>query len=107
MDFVYSAELPAFTNSTGGLAGDIPVRRNLHGFKEEIGASQARRDWQKFVGNLDNFHGSMSPKYGLMQVAVPECLPDRLSIIAYASEVGFLYDDSTELMSQVEVGEVP
>ncbi|KAF7528378.1 hypothetical protein G7054_g10180 [Neopestalotiopsis clavispora] len=35
-----------------------------------------------------------------MQVAVPECLPERLEVLAYASEIGFLYDDITEEYSE-------
>lgn len=103
MEFRFSEVLPREEHSTGGLAGEISVRRSRHGRREDTGAVKAQTDWNNFVSPLTNFHGGMSPKYGLMQVAVPECIPERLETIAYASEIGFLYDDCTELMNQEQV----
>lgn len=103
MDFRYSEELFADEHPTDGLAGDIIVRRNRFGAFEEKGALQAQQDWNRYVSPVMNFHGGVSRKYSLMQVAVPECRPERLEVIAYASEVGFLYDDCTELLNQDEV----
>lgn len=103
MEFKFSDVLPRTENSTGGLAGEIAVRRSRYGRREDVGAVKAQKDWNNFIGPLRNFQGGMSHKYGLIQVAVPECIPERLETIAYASEIGFLYDDCTELMDQEQV----
>lgn len=103
MEFRYSEELASKDHPTDGLAGTIPIRRHTTPLKEDIGAMRAQKDWERLVGSMKSFRGGLSSKYGLMQVAVPECRPERLEIIAYASELGFLYDDFTEFLDHEAV----
>lgn len=104
MLYKHSYELSADEYSTGGLAGTIPVRCHRSGFLETRGAHRARSDWAEHVGSVEGRHGGLTHRFGLMQVAVPECLPERLEVLAYASEIGFLYDDITEDYSEENVG---
>lgn len=121
MEFQYSHVLDPATYETGGLSGDIPLRRHKTPFKEDIGAIRAQEDWSRLITPMKNYKGGLSYQYGLMQVAVPECIPERLEIISYANELAFLYDgmlrsaglrrtfdaepgtDCTELFNQEEV----
>ena len=34
----------------------------------------------------------MCPQFNMTAVTIPECLPDRLEVIAYANEFAFLQD---------------
>ena len=92
MDFVHSEVVDPSLYNTASLCGDIPLRRHRNYFKEEIGAIRAQQDWTRLISPLRNFRGGLSAKYGLMQVAVPECKPERLEIISYANEFGFMFD---------------
>lgn len=103
MEFKYSDELDKDQHPTGNLAASIPIRCNRYGEREKVGAARARRDWSRLVAKPVKFHGGHSAKYGLIQVAIPECRLERMEILAYASEIGFLYDDHTEFLSHDEV----
>ncbi|MCJ1250577.1 hypothetical protein MMC30_007805 [Trapelia coarctata] len=96
MEFQYSDIVDPSTYETDVLFGDIPLRRHKDPMKENIGIMRAHADWNKFVGPLGNYKGGLGSKYSFVQVNVPECLPDRLEIISYACEFGFLCDDVIE-----------
>ena len=92
MEFVYSMVVDPSTYSTEGLCEGIPLRKHMDPCKENIGAVRAQQDWAKFVRPLSQYRGGLGPEYSFIRVTVPECLPDRLEIIAYANEFAFLYD---------------
>lgn len=92
MEFQYSDILEPSMYQTGGLSGDIPLRRHKTPFKEDIGAIRAQEDWSRLITPMKGYKGGLSRKYGLMQVGVPECRPERLEVISYANELAFLYD---------------
>lgn len=60
--------------------------------KDIDGCLKAQRDWDKYVGPIVDFHGSLGDSYSFISATVPECLPQRLEVIAYANEFAFLYD---------------
>lgn len=80
------------------MSGTIPIGRSLAAAEEDVGAKSARRDWTATVGAIPGFSGGWAPAFALVQLSVPECIPERLSIITYACELGFLYDDFVEPM---------
>ena len=73
MHFQSSDLFDPSTYETEGLCDNIPLR-------------------SKLVGPLGFYKGGLGPEYNFIQVTVPECLPERLEIIAYANEFAFLYD---------------
>ncbi|KAL1597851.1 hypothetical protein SLS60_008338 [Paraconiothyrium brasiliense] len=62
-----------------------------------------RNDWQKHIGSLPSTtYGGQGPQYNFTAVTIPECLPERLEIVAYIMEFAFLHDD---LVDQAEASE--
>ena len=45
-----------------------------------------------YVGPLGLYKGGLGPKWNFMAVTLPECLPERLGLLSYASEFSFLHD---------------
>jgi hypothetical protein len=92
MEFIYSDIIDPSTYEAEGLSHGIPLRKHRDATKENIGATRAQRDWAKLVGPMGNYKGSLGADYTFIRVTVPECLPERLEILAYANEYAFLYD---------------
>lgn len=92
MEFLNSRLVAKGTYLTDGLSLNIPLRTHREPYKERSGALHAQKDWEQQVSRLGLYHGSLGPEYGFLQVTVPECLPDRLEIVAYANEFAFMYD---------------
>ncbi|KAM3432410.1 hypothetical protein NHJ13734_006875 [Beauveria thailandica] len=94
MDYKFSTLIDASVHDKEGLCPGIDLRIHEAADLEEVGAFRAQEDWRRLVGPLENpYGGLLGPKFNFIAVAVPECLPDRLEIIAYALEVGFIHDD--------------
>ena len=96
MDFLYSTVVDPLTYETDGLAEGIPLRVHAYPELEEKGVLQAQEDWREVVGPVNSYRGCLGPKYSFGAVCVPECLPDRLEIISYATEFAFLHDGSPQ-----------
>ena len=94
MEFRYSTVVDPFTYKTDGLCEGIPLRRHKDWVKEDIGTIRCQEDWSKLVTPVKNYKGGLAAQFSFMQLAVPECLPERLEIISYANEFAFLYDGS-------------
>ncbi|KAK8121317.1 terpenoid synthase [Apiospora kogelbergensis] len=86
MEFKYSREVENDLYETDGLNHGIPLR----------GCLRAQNDWDANVGNIAGYQGGIGDPYSFMAVTLPECLPERLEILAYANEFAFLYDDKLE-----------
>lgn len=99
MKFQFSELIDPSTYETQGLCDGIPLRKHKDASKENSGALRAQKDWAKRIGPLNSHQGGLGPEYNLLQVIVPECLPDRVEILAYANEFGFLYDGSFFFLS--------
>ncbi|OAA35624.1 geranylgeranyl pyrophosphate synthase [Beauveria brongniartii RCEF 3172] len=94
MDYKFSTLIDASVHDKEGLCPGIDLRIHEAADLEEVGAFRAQEDWRRLVGPLENpYGGLLGPTFNFITVAVPECLPDRLEIIAYALEVGFIHDD--------------
>lgn len=93
MDYKYSSVIDASIHDEGGLCPGINLRRHEAADLEDVGAFRAQEDWRRLVGPLENpYGGLLGPTFSFITVAVPECLPDRLEITAYALEFGFIHD---------------
>lgn len=99
MEFQYSDIIDPSRYETQGLCDGISLRRHKEPVKEIAGVRRAQEDWTNFVGPLRSYNGCLSAEYRFVQVAVPECLPERLEIISYALEFGFLYDGIVLLLA--------
>ena len=97
MNFRFSDTIESSTYETEGLCDGFSLRKHKEYFKEISEALRAQGDWAKRVSPLNHYKGSLGPKYSFLQVTIPECLPDRLEILAYADEFSFLYDGSSFL----------
>jgi len=69
----------------------------------DLGCLRAHEDWNKLVAPVKLFKGGISARYNWMSVSVPECLPGRLEILAYANEIVFLHDDVIESVDKSKV----
>lgn len=94
MDYLYSTVVDPSTYKTDGFAEGIPLRVHAYPELEEKGIFQAQEDWREVVSPVHDYRGCLGPRFSIMAVTVPECLPDRLEIISYASEFAFLHDGS-------------
>lgn len=92
MDFVYSQEISPNLYQTDGLDGGIPLRVHKDELSEIIGGLRAQKDWNNHVSAIKDYNGGLGKPYSFISVTVPECLPERLEIMAYANEYAFLYD---------------
>ena len=77
---------------TDGLDIKIPLRMHKDSKLEVEAALKVHGDWSRSVHPLTRYHGELGPRYHFVSVTIPECLPERLHIIAYANEFAFLYD---------------
>nr|UXN86878.1 Bifunctional terpene synthase [Didymosphaeria variabile] len=85
------------------LCDGIPLRCHRNSDIEEFGLMRLRNDWQKHIGSLPSTtYGGQGPQYNFTAVTIPECLPERLEIVAYIMEFAFLHDD---LVDQAEASE--
>ncbi|KAF5376343.1 hypothetical protein D9757_008668 [Collybiopsis confluens] len=98
MEYRYSTIVDPSTYETDGLCNGYDLRKHKYGFLEDRGAIRAYRDWTRLVGPITKYRGDLGPVHNFLEACVPECLPDRLEIISYATEFAFLYDDAMELV---------
>ncbi|KAK3377643.1 isoprenoid synthase domain-containing protein [Podospora didyma] len=93
MNHQFSHLLDASAYDTDGLCGGLLIRVHKHAELATAGALRAQRDWKELIGPLtSNFCGSLAP-ISLTAVAAPGCRPERLEIVSYVIELGFLCDD--------------
>jgi ophiobolin F synthase len=89
----YSTLIDSSLYDREDLCPGIDLRRHVAGELEEVGAFRAQEDWRRLVGPLPKpYAGLLGPDFSFITGAVPECHPDRMEIIAYALEFGFIHD---------------
>ena len=91
MEYEHSTIVDPITYDDFGLCGGIPLRTSNHGHLADKGCQRARNDWNRHVGE-NSVQGCMCPRFNMTSVTIPECLPERLEIIAYVNEFAFLQD---------------
>ena len=92
MEYRFSTLVDPSTYETHGLCDGIAVRKHMNPEIENRGALQAQKDWARLVRPVGFYRGGLGPEYNFIQVIMPECRPERLGIISYLGEFGFLYD---------------
>lgn len=93
MDLSYSYPIDPTSWDNEGLCDGIDLRMHVAGDLEDIGIFRVAEDWRRAVGPLEGpFKGGMSQRFGFITCTVPECRPERMEIISYALEYGFIHD---------------
>lgn len=105
MKFQYSYLVDPSSYETHGLCDGIPLRVHRNTDLEEAAVIRLRNDWARLVGPLPivSYGASMGPYFSFTSVVIPECRPDRLEIVSYVMEFGFLYDDLVDASKIEEV----
>ncbi|KAK6828344.1 hypothetical protein PG987_011685 [Apiospora arundinis] len=98
MEFQYSEVVDPSSYETEGLSGGIEVRKSKLTELEDRGAIRAHQDWSRHVGPCKGYRGGLGPEYSFISVVMPECIPERMEVVAYANEFAFMYDDIVECM---------
>ena len=92
MEFRSSTVVDPMTYETDGLCESIPLRWHNTPEIEEIWTLRCQEDWRKYVGPLGFYKGGLGPRWSFIATTIPECIPERLGIVSYANELGFLHD---------------
>jgi len=92
MDYPYSILVDPSTYDTQGLCDEIPLRKLIAADLEEVATFKAYEDWERFVGPVGDYKGSLGPNFSLVSVIYPACLPERIEAISYLKEITFLLD---------------
>lgn len=95
MDFQFSRLFDPSEYESQALAGcfdGIALREHHNKTKEDIGVIRAHDDWRNLVQPIDHYKGSLAAKFSFNSISIPECIPDRLEIVAYANEFAFIFD---------------
>ncbi|EMC96021.1 hypothetical protein BAUCODRAFT_513498 [Baudoinia panamericana UAMH 10762] len=79
-----------------GFCDGYELRRHRCESEANLGAYEARRDWLRSIGPIDEF-GNANPYHGdFTSVVLPFTIPDRVRLCAYAMEYAFIYDNVLE-----------
>lgn len=92
MEYQNSIAIDPTTYDTFGLCEGYPVRLSKHSHLADKGCQRAQEDWRKFVGEIINIHGCQGPRFNFVSVCFSECRLERVEIVAYLNELGFLQD---------------
>jgi hypothetical protein len=98
MRYQHSEAVDRATYRDDGLAGNMQLRVHSESHKEVTGTLRAQRDWNRLVNPVKNYRGGLGDRFSFMSATVPECLPERLELLAYANEYAFLYDGMLQLV---------
>lgn len=100
MDHPYSTLLNIKDWDKEDLCPGIELRKHIAADLEEVGAFRAQEEWRTLVGPLENpFRGALGPGLSFISCAIPNCLPERMEIVSYALEFGFMHDGMTSLLA--------
>jgi hypothetical protein len=89
-------------HDTQGFADCFPARRHKYETQTNSGCHEAREDWSRYIGSVDEF-GNVNPINGnFTALVLPLCKPERLRLIAYTLECKQL--DTHNTFKQAGVG---
>ncbi|PQE07883.1 geranylgeranyl pyrophosphate synthase protein [Rutstroemia sp. NJR-2017a WRK4] len=91
-----SVVIPTSSYDTLGFCKDYVLRRHLHENEANIGSHEARVDWMRYIGPIDQFGGCNPFSGHFSSLVLPMCKPERLRIVSYILEYAFLYDNVLE-----------
>jgi fusicocca-2,10(14)-diene synthase/ophiobolin F synthase len=82
------------TTMDGLCTPNMPLRVHRNASLADRGALRAQRDWQRAIGALPaGYSGTMGPEHNFVSTCMPDILPSRLELVAYAVEMTFIIDD--------------
>ncbi|KAK3331321.1 isoprenoid synthase domain-containing protein, partial [Apodospora peruviana] len=73
-----------------------PLRRHRFEALADAGCHEARQDWIRYIGPVDEFGGCNPVNGNFTALALPLVKPERLRSVAYVLEYAFLHDDVVE-----------
>ncbi|RDW93459.1 uncharacterized protein DSM5745_00781 [Aspergillus mulundensis] len=104
MEYKFSTVVdPSSYDTRGLLCDEFDVRYHKNAELEDIGCLKCQEHWRQSVGPLGAFKGTLGNILNLISLAIPECLPERLSIVAFANELAFMHDDVTDIAEHGDV----
>ncbi|KAF3080003.1 hypothetical protein TWF706_003037 [Orbilia oligospora] len=81
---------------TYGFAEGFPFRKYKFESLADGGTDRCRSDWVSYVGPVEVW-GNHNPSCGnLVTLLFPMCKPERMALVSYIFEFGFLYDGALE-----------
>ncbi|KAK3389368.1 putative geranylgeranyl diphosphate synthase [Podospora didyma] len=106
MEFKYSYPVDPSEYDDDGLCRGYPLRNHRDAELVDLGTLRAQENWRRLVGPLGIYKGGLGPKFNFVSLALPECLPDRIEVIAYLNEMVFIHDDGVEDVSKQQGDEL-
>ncbi|KAL4935889.1 hypothetical protein BDV06DRAFT_228397 [Aspergillus oleicola] len=97
MEFKFSSVVDPSTYDAQGLCDGLSVRYHNNSEIEEIDCLRCQEHWREWAGPLGLYKGGLGHPWSGISIAIPEALPERLGIVAYANELAFLHDDVTDI----------
>ena len=96
-EFKNSYLIDPATYDTRGLCPGMHARVHNDHKDTDLSIIGALEDWRELIGPVTTIYkGGLHQEYSSVPISLPECLPDRINIISYATEFGFLEDDTFE-----------
>ncbi|CAA9959388.1 geranylgeranyl pyrophosphate synthetase [Pyrenophora teres f. maculata] len=96
LDDATSYTVPLSNYDTLGLCKNYTLRRHKWEAEANAGSQEARSDWIKYIGPIEDF-GTCNPINGNHPaISLPFTKPERLSVIAYMMEYLFLDDTNVD-----------
>jgi hypothetical protein len=89
-DDVTSFEVNLEDYDTHGLCSNYTLRRHKYESEANAGCHEARSDWIRFIGPVDQFGGCNPVNGNFSSLAYPLCKPERLRLLAYVLECRLL-----------------
>jgi hypothetical protein len=71
---------------THGLCSNYTLRRHKYEVEANAGCHEARLDWAKYIGPVEQFGGYNPNNGNFTAVVLPLSKPERLRLIAYVLE---------------------
>jgi ophiobolin F synthase len=82
--------VPLSNYDTHGLCADYTLRRHKWEAEANAGCHEARLDWIRYIGPIEQFGGCNPINGNFSAVALPLVKPERLRLIAYFFECKWL-----------------
>ncbi|KAK3304736.1 isoprenoid synthase domain-containing protein [Chaetomium strumarium] len=95
------------TTTTTTTTTTMPLRVHRNASLADRGALRAQRDWQRSIGPLPpGYSGAMGPEHNFVSTCMPDLLPERLELVAYAVEFTFIIDDMIDAAAEAPLAAV-
>jgi hypothetical protein len=88
----YSHLLHIGEYDTHGFCEDYQLRRHKYEAEANSGSYEARQDWIRLIGPVDQFGGCNPVNGNFTAVVLPFCLPERLRLVSYVLECEMIAD---------------